>query len=63
MQTSGRGANPERHCLLVVDTAPGESIDGQFDYSGRLTMSRRLACERARAAAEPVMQTLLVQAR
>jgi hypothetical protein len=63
IETQGRGAAPDRNCLLLVDVADRQNIWVQYDYDGSaVPMTRELACEKARNAADMAVQTLREQA-
>jgi hypothetical protein len=50
------------HCLLGIDVAAGQSLYVIYDYDGStVPMTRELACEKARVAAEMAVQTLIEQ--
>ncbi len=64
VETFGEPADPQRTCILAIDVADGQSVDVNYTYTGKgLPINRELACQRATAAAELVMQTLLAQVR
>lgn len=53
---------PDTQCIVVVDVAPGQALQVNYDYAGALPMTRERACDRARPAAEMAMRTLIEQA-
>lgn len=53
---------PDTQCIVVVDVAPGQALQVNYDYAGSLPMTRERACDRARPAAEMAMRTLIEQA-
>lgn len=60
VQTSSSAGDPETHCILAIDVAPGQSLWVQFDnmdkdYPG---MNHQRACQLARQAAETMMTNL-----
>lgn len=63
IETQGQFSPPDRHCGVLVGVASGQTLQVQYDYDGTaLPMTRELACQKARAAAELAMQTLIEQA-
>lgn len=64
VKTKGFGTGDgSHHCMILVGVAEGQTLQVQYDYYGTaLPMNRELACQKARAAAELAMQTLIAQA-
>jgi hypothetical protein len=65
VQTTSDGQDPERHCILLVDVAPGQSLWVQYaniggDYQG---LTHEQSCQFAQAFGEDLMQNLRAQAR
>lgn len=60
VETQGETAPRNSNCIVIVDVAPGQALLVQYDFTGvSLPMTRPLACEKARAAAELAMETVL----
>lgn len=60
VQTTSEGNDPQRHCIQVVDVAPGQSLWVQFtnitpEYQG---LTHEKSCQFARAFGEDLMQNL-----
>lgn len=60
VQTSSDLADPQKECLLFVDTAPGQTLEVQYgngrgDYPG---ISHQVACQQATKAAELMVANL-----
>lgn len=59
VQTSGSGLDPDKHCVILVDVAPHQSLWAQYyaqgEYPG-LTHAR--SCQLAQEAAEKMVATL-----
>lgn len=56
-------ALPTSHCLLAVDLAAGQNLAIRYDYDGvTIPMTKELACDKAKVAAEMAIQTLIEQA-
>ncbi|WP_433557330.1 DUF3558 domain-containing protein [Pseudonocardia xinjiangensis] len=52
----------EFHCVLLIDVAAGQSLWVQYDYDGStVPMTKQLACDKAKVAAEMAVQTLIEQ--
>jgi hypothetical protein len=52
----------EFHCVLLLDVAAGQNLWVQYDYDGSaVPMTKQLACDKARVAAEMAVQTLIEQ--
>jgi hypothetical protein len=50
------------HCVLIVDIAEGQNLWVQYDYDGStVPMTKQLACDKAKVAAELAVQTLIEQ--
>ncbi|MGH3566718.1 MAG: DUF3558 domain-containing protein [Pseudonocardia sp.] len=64
VETKGFGSGDgSDHCIVLVGVAAGQTLQVQYDYNGTaLPMTRELACQKARTAAELAMQTLIDQA-
>lgn len=63
IETQGLYSPKESHCGILIGVATGQTLQVQYDYNGTaLPMTRELACQKARAAAELAMQTLIEQA-
>lgn len=65
VQTSAGGQDPDRHCILLVDVAPGQSLWAQFDnilndYPG---LTHEMSCQFARTFGEDLVRNLRAQAR
>lgn len=59
VETVSPGTLPDRNCALFVDVAAGQSLVVRYDYGGlTVPMTTTLACEKATAAAELMIQTL-----
>lgn len=60
VQASAAGTNPQRECVLYIDVAPGQSL--LVEYVNGLaddpTTTHATACDKARAAATSMVQTL-----
>jgi hypothetical protein len=53
----------EYHCVLLIDVEDRQNLWVQYDYDGSaVPMTRELACEKARNAADMAVQTLREQA-
>jgi hypothetical protein len=53
----------EFHCVLLVDVTAGQNLWVQYDYDGStVPMTKQLACDKARVAAEMAVQALAEQA-
>ncbi len=63
IETQNPRAQPDRHCIVLVDVAPGQVLQVNFDYNGDKPMARERACAEARTAAELAMQTLIARHR
>lgn len=62
IETQLSTAQPNTHCLLLVDVAQGQNLWVQYDYDGSaVPMTRDLACEKARNAAGMAVETLREQ--
>jgi hypothetical protein len=62
VETQVGSAPPEAHCLLLVDIAEGQNLWVQYDYDGStVPMTKQLACDKAKVAAELAVQTLIEQ--
>ncbi|MEJ3655704.1 DUF3558 domain-containing protein [Actinomycetes bacterium KLBMP 9759] len=63
IETKSIGASHDQTCQIFVGTAPGQGIQIAYTYNGRsVPMTRELACQKARTAAEFAMETLIRQA-
>ena len=65
VQTTSDGQDPERHCILLVDVAPGQSLWLQFvnlvgEHDG---LTHEQSCQFARTFGEDLVQNLRAQAR
>ena len=50
----------EMQCIVVLDVAPGQTVQVNYDYNGpRLPLTREETCGKAQQAAEMVMQNLI----
>jgi hypothetical protein len=50
------------HCVLLVDVAAGQNLWVQYDYDGStVPMTKQLACDKAKIAAEMAVQSLIEQ--
>lgn len=62
VETRGMGASTDRSCQILLDVADSQTMEVAYSYNGRtLPMTRELACQKARVAAELAMQTLIQQ--
>ena len=53
----------ERDCIVNVDVAPSQAVQISYFYRGStVPMNHEIACQKARNAAELVMQTILARA-
>ncbi|MGH3616385.1 MAG: hypothetical protein ACRDRK_28070 [Pseudonocardia sp.] len=60
IETQGLYSPEASHCGVLIGVAAGQTLQVQYDYDGTaLPMTRELACQKARAAAELAMQTLI----
>jgi Protein of unknown function (DUF3558). len=56
-------AEHDRNCDLTVDVAAGQNLFVRYDYDGAtVPMTRKLACDKARAVAELAIHTLTERA-
>jgi hypothetical protein len=63
VETQNLYAPPETSCIIGVDVADEQGLQINYDYTGSTApMTRDLACQKAKAAAEMAMQTLLTRA-
>jgi hypothetical protein len=63
VETQVGSAPPDRQCVVLVDVATGQNLWVQYDYDGStVPMTRELACDKARAAAEMAVRTLVERA-
>lgn len=59
VRTTGPRGLPERHCFLYVDVAEEQTLFVGYQYEGRTEpMTTDLACDKARTAAELMLETL-----
>jgi hypothetical protein len=50
----------ETQCIVVLDVAPGQTVQVNYDYNGpRLPLTREETCGKAQQAAEMVMENLI----
>jgi hypothetical protein len=50
------------HCVVLVDVAAGQNLWVQYDYDGStVPMTKQLACDKAKVAAEMAVQSLIEQ--
>jgi hypothetical protein len=50
----------ETQCIVILDVAPGQTVQVNYDYNGpRLPLTREETCGKAQQAAEMVMQNLI----
>jgi hypothetical protein len=63
VQTTGSFVSPQRHCLVLVDVAPGQTLWAQYaKSSGELAgMTHDLACAKAREDAQVIVANLRTQ--
>ncbi|NMH81204.1 DUF3558 family protein [Pseudonocardia xinjiangensis] len=53
---------PTSHCVMVVDAASGQNLVLRYEYDGStVAMTKQLACDKAKVAAEMAVQTLIEQ--
>jgi hypothetical protein len=53
---------PTSHCVMIVDAASGQNLVLRYEYDGSaVPMTKQLACDKARVAAEMAVQTLIEQ--
>jgi hypothetical protein len=57
------GSSPQdAHCLLLLDVVAGQNLWVQYDYDGStVPMTKQLACDKAKVAAEMAVRTLTEQ--
>lgn len=56
-------SEPGKNCVLNVDVAAEQSLFVRYDYDGvTIPMTKELACDKAKVAAEMAIQTLIEQA-
>lgn len=59
VQTSASGIDPNKHCILLIDVATGQSLWAQYYAQGEFPgLTRAQSCQFARAAAEDMMANL-----
>lgn len=59
VSTTGSRALPGRNCLLFIDVAEGQTLNVAYQYEGRTEpMTTEIACDKARTAAELMLETL-----
>lgn len=63
VQTQGNYAPADASCVVLLGVARGQTLQIAYDYNGPPeTMTKDLACTKARTAAELAMQTLIARA-
>ena len=63
VQTPGLYSSGKNDCIVEVDVAPLQAVQVGYFYNGStVPMNHEIACQKARNAAELVMQTILARA-
>ncbi len=62
VQTPGLYSSGKRDCVVNVDVAPSQAVQVGYFYNGvTVPMTHKIACGKARNAAELAMQTILAR--